>query len=236
VANERTRLEVQPREEHGSRASRRLRRGGYVPGVVYGLQGGTDSFKVNAHRLRSVLAEGHALFDVQFDDGKPQPVIIKEQQKHPVRGEVVHLDLLKVRLDEKIQAMVPVELQGGDEAPGVKEGGVLEHVLHEVQIEALPTDIPDHIVADVSRLGIAETMTLSSVSAPGGVTFMVDLEETVVATVTAPSEVIEEPEEIEEEAALVGEVGEVPAEGEAPAEEGAEPTEGKAAEGEDRGS
>jgi large subunit ribosomal protein L25 len=110
----------------------------------------------------------------------------------------------------------------------VREGGVLEHVTREVTVEGLPTDIPDRIVADVSGLGVAETMTLASVSPPAGIAICDDLDETVVATVTAPTE-IEEPEEIEEEAALVGEEGEVPAEEEAPseaAEGGEEPSEG----------
>jgi large subunit ribosomal protein L25 len=205
-----------------------------VPGVVYGIGDEASTFKVDAHRLRAVLAEGHALFDVELDGGKREPVIVKDQQKDPVKGALVHLDLLKVRLDEKIQAAVPIELEGGEEAPGVKEGGVLEHVTHEVQIEALPTDIPDRIIADVSALGIAETMTLASVPAPPGVTLLDDLEETVVATVTAPSEVIEEPEEIEEEAALVGEEEAAAAEGEVP--EGEAPAaEEQAGEGQEQG-
>lgn len=189
-----------------------------MPGVIYGIEGGTTSFKVDARSLRIVLSEGHALFDVEVDGGERQPVIVKEQQKEPVQSRVVHVDLLKVRLDEKIHATVPLELEGVEEAPGVKEGGVLEHVTRELQIEALPTDIPDRIVADVSGLGIAETMMLSSVSAPAGVILLHEVEETVVATVTAPSEVVEEVEEVEEEAALVGEEGEAVAEGEAPAE------------------
>jgi large subunit ribosomal protein L25 len=223
MAAERTSLTLEPREERGSRASRRLRRQGYVPGVVYGIGDDTTSFKVEARKLRAVLAEGHALFDVELDGGKRQPVIIKEQQKDPVQGRVVHLDLLRVRLDEMIQATVPLELEGADIAPGVKEGGVLEHVTRELLIEALPTDIPDRIVADVSVLGIAETMMLTSVTPPAGTTLLDNLEETVVATVTAPS-VAEAPEEIEEEAELVGEEaeaaeGEAPPEGEAKAEE-----------------
>jgi large subunit ribosomal protein L25 len=216
AAEQRTSLTIEPREERGSRASRRLRRSGYVPGIVYGIGGESISFKVDARRLRTVLAEGHALFDVEIDGAERQPVIVKEQQKDPVQGRVIHLDLLKVRLDEKIQSTVPLELERVEEAPGVKEGGVLEHVTRELQIEALPTDIPDKIVADVSGLGIAETMTLASVTPPRGVTLLDDVEETVVATVTAPSEIVEEPEEIEEEAALVGE--EALAEGEAPPE------------------
>jgi large subunit ribosomal protein L25 len=220
-------LKLEPRSERGSRANRRLRRTGLVPGVIYGIGGDSVSFKVDARRLRAVLAEGHALFDIEVDGGSPQPVIVKDEQRDPVRGRVYHLDLLKVRLDEKIQSTVALELEGTEEAPGVKEGGVLEHVTRELTIEALPTDIPDQIVADVSGMGIAETLMLSSVEAPEGVEIVGDLEEIVVATITAPSEVVEE-EEIEEEAELVGEEaaeaeGEAPAEGEA----GAEPAEGE---------
>ena len=212
-------LTVEPRDERGSRASRRLRRQGLVPGVVYGIDGNSVSFKVDGRRLRAVLAEGHALFDLEVDGGGRQPVIIKDQQHDPVRGTVKHLDLLKVRLDEKIQATVPLELEGAEDAPGVREGGVLEHVTREVTIEALPTDIPDRITANVAEMGIAETMTLDSVSALAGVEIIGDLEEIVVATITAPSEV-EVEEEIEEEAELVGEEGVAPEGEEAPAAEG----------------
>jgi large subunit ribosomal protein L25 len=214
-------LSVEPRDEQGSRASRRLRRQGLVPGVVYGIGTDSISFKVDARRLRAVLAEGHALFDLELGgdgDGR-MPVIVKDQQRDAVRGTVQHLDLLKVRLDEKIQATVALELEGVEDAPGVREGGVLEHVTRELTIEALPTDIPDSIVADVSAMGIAETMTLDTIEAPEGVEIMGELEEIVVATITAPSEV-EEEEEIEEEAELVGEEGEVPEGEEAPAAEG----------------
>jgi large subunit ribosomal protein L25 len=226
VAGQRSSLSIEPREERGSRAARRLRRTGYVPGVVYGTGAESVPFKVHSRQLRAILAEGHALFDITVDGGGPQPVIVKEQQHDPVKGRLVHLDLLKVRLDETIQSMVPLELEGVDEAPGVKEGGVLEHVTREVLIEALPTDIPDRIVADVSALGIAETMNLSSVSTPTGVTLLGDVEEIVVATVTAPSEVVEEPE-LEEEAELVGEKAELTPE-QAAAEAEAETPSGEA--------
>jgi large subunit ribosomal protein L25 len=222
---ERTTLSIEPREERGSRAGRRLRREGFVPGVVYGTGAETTAFKVDARRLRAVLAEGHALFDVQLD-GDATPVIVKEQQRDPVLGRIMHVDLLRVRLDEKIQSMVPLELEGVEEAPGVKEGGVLEHVTRELLVESLPTDIPDLIVANVSGLGIAETMTLDALTAPPGVAFVADNpEEIVVATVTAPSEVVEE-ETIEEEAELVGEEGEVPAEEAAAEGEAETPPEG----------
>ena len=219
---DRTVLTLEERPERGSRANRRLRREGAVPGVIYGQASDTVSFKVDARRLRVVLGEGHALFDVEVDGGGRQPVIVKDQQRDPVRGHVLHIDLLKVRLDEKIQTTVALELEGAEDAPGVKEGGVLEHVTRELNVEALPTEVPDRIVADVSGLGVAETMMLSSVRPPAGVELLDDLEETVVATITAPSRAEEPESEIEEEAELVGE-GEEPAEGEeAAAAEGGE--------------
>jgi large subunit ribosomal protein L25 len=141
-----------------------------------------------------------------------------------VSGETLHVDLLRVRLDKPIQATVVVDLTGVEEAPGVKEGGVLEHVTREVTIEALPTDIPDNIEHDVSGLVIGDTVMLEAVRAPAGVT-IIDDPETVVATLTPPRlqaqlEELEAETEIEEETELVAE-GEEPEEGEAPAEEGA---------------
>jgi large subunit ribosomal protein L25 len=210
-------LDVEERPERGTRAAKRLRREGYVPGVVYGGKNGdSTSFKVNARVLRQVLA-GSALIDLKVG-GKTRPVIVKDQHQHPVRDELLHIDLLEVRLDEKIQTQVYVHLEGAEEAPGIKEGGVLEHVTHQLNIEALPTDIPDAIQVDVSGLEIAATMHLSEISAPAGVTFLDDPDETILATVVVPTEV-EEPE-IEEETVLVGEDGE-------PLEEGAEPVEGE---------
>src|SRR5215218_5323080 len=213
-------LSVEERPERGTRAVRRLRREGFVPGVVYGgTDGDSTSFKVGARELRQVLVDGSALIDLDVD-GSTRPVIVKDQQRHPVRDELIHIDLLEVRLDEKIQTQVSVHLEGGEEAPGIKEGGVLEHVTHQLNIEALPTDIPDAIHVDVSGLEIAATMHLSEINPPAGVTFLDEHEETILASVVVPTEV-EEPE-IEEETELVGEDGE-PIEGaEAEAEAGAE--------------
>jgi large subunit ribosomal protein L25 len=222
-------LEVDARPERGTRATRRMRREGIVPGVVYGGTGQEDavSFKVNARVLRHVLIDGSALIDLKVD-GKTLPVIVKDRQLDPVRDEIIHIDLLEVRLDEKIQTVVGVHIEGVDEAPGVKEGGVLEQVSHQLNIEALPTAIPDNIVVDVSGMEIAATMHLSELKAPEGVEFLDDLEETIIATVVVPTEV-EEPEEIEEETELVGEDGEPI---EAPAEEGEEAAEAPAEEAE----
>jgi len=207
-------LEVEERNERGTRATKRLRKDGYVPGVVYG---GDDCvpFKVNNRVLRAALHDGSALIDLKIGGSQARPVIVKDQQHHPVRGQVMHIDLLQVRLDEKIHSPVQVELEGVDEAPGVKEGGVLEHVTRELNIEALPTDIPERITVNVSEMGINAVMHLSEVAAPDGVTFLDDLEETIIATITVPTEV-EEPE-IEEETELVGEEAEAAAEAEAEA-------------------
>ena len=216
--SQRPSLSVEERAERGSREARRLRRAGFVPGVLYGgSHDETVTFKVGQRELRQVLVDGSALIDVKIGAEKSVPAIVKDQQLHPVRGEVIHVDFLEVRLDEKIHATVAVELEGTEEAPGVKEGGVLEHVTRELNIEALPTDIPERVVVDVSGMDIGATLTLSEVSAEGGVEFLDDPEETTIATVVPPTEV-EEPE-IEEETELVGEgVEEAPegAEGAAP--------------------
>ena len=221
-------LDAEDRTERGTRAAKRLRREGYVLGVVYGgRDGDCTSFKVNSRRLRQVLVDGSALIDLKVG-GKTRPVIVKDQQQHPVRDELLHIDLLEVRLDEKIQTQVSVHLEGSEEAPGIKEGGVLEHVTHQLNIEARPTDIPEAIVVDVSGLEIAATMHLSEIAPPEGVTFLDDPDETILATVVVPTEV-EEPE-IEEETVLVGEDGEpIEVEEGAEGEEGAAPAEGEEA-------
>jgi large subunit ribosomal protein L25 len=213
MASKRPTLAVDVREERGSRATRRLRRAGLVPGVLYG--GSHDepvSFKVGDRELRRILVDGSALIDVEIGGEKSVPAILKDRQLHPVRDEVTHVDFLEVNLSEKIRAPVAIELEGADEAPGVKEGGVLDHATREVEIEALPTDIPEQIVVDVSALDIGASITLADVSAPDGVTFVHEhLDEVVVASVVLPTKV-EEPE-IEAETEVVGEDGEA-AEGE----------------------
>ncbi len=228
MAQARTTLKVSPRDVFGSRATRRLRKDGLVPGVVYGQGGEARPFQVPARELGNVLKEGQTLLDLEVDGSKAVPVVIKEQQHHPVRGEVTHLDCLEVRLDEEIQSEVPIELEGADNAPGVREGGVLEHVGREVTMEALPTEIPEKITVDVSAMEINDTINLSTVTPPAGAKFMVDEPEEFTIATLSPPRVEEEPEpELEEEAELVGE-GEEGEEG----EEAAEGAEGEAAEGE----
>ncbi|MFN8214984.1 MAG: 50S ribosomal protein L25 [Solirubrobacterales bacterium] len=206
MAGSRSTLKVAPRADFGSRSSRRLRREGVVPGVVY--SGGEEArpFQVAEREIRNILQEGAALFDLEIEGSKAVPVVIKEQQLHPVRGTVQHLDLQQVKLDEAIQADVVLELEGVDDAPGVRASGVLEHVTREITVEALPTAIPDRIVVDVSAMEINDTLQLSAVEAPEGVTFVAEEPDEVTIVTLSPPRVEEAPEpEIEEEAELVGE-------------------------------
>jgi large subunit ribosomal protein L25 len=222
MAQDRVKLKVSQRDTFGSRATRRLRREGLVPGVVYGQGGDARPFQVPARELRTVLAEGQTLLDLELDDSKAVPVVIKEEQHHPVRGDVLHLDFYEVRLDEEIQAEVAIELEGADNAPGVREGGVLEHVTREITVEALPTEIPERITVDVSEMEINDTINLTSVAVPSGVKFMAEEPEEITIATLSPPRVEEEPEpELEEEAELVGEGEEAP-EGEEAAEGEAE--------------
>jgi large subunit ribosomal protein L25 len=226
MAEKRPTLAVEERPDTGSRAARRLRRQGLIPAVVYG-GGDCTAVRIDARELRTALLSSSAVIDLQVGGGKARPVIVKDQQHHPVRDEILHIDLLEVRLDEKIQTTVPLELEGAEEAPGAKEGGVVEHVTRELNIESLPTSIPERIVADVSHMEAAATMHLSELTPPEGVVF---LEETIVATVTIPTEVVEP--EIEEETELVGEEAEAVA-GDEAGEEGAAPAEGEGGGGEE---
>jgi large subunit ribosomal protein L25 len=172
---------------------------------------------VNVRELRQALAHSGAVLNLSVDGQAPAPVVVKELTRHPVSGDALHVDLLRVRLDKPIQATVALELAGADDAPGTKEGGVLEHITREVTVEALPNDIPDVIEHDVSEMQINDTVTLEAVRAPAKVTILGDAE-TVVATLTPPRLQIEEEPEIEEETEVVGEGEEPEAEAQAAAE------------------
>jgi large subunit ribosomal protein L25 len=218
-----TRLEVASRAPHGSRSARRMRREGLVPGVLYGGHGDAVSFAVEARTLRTALAASGAVLEVALDGGRPTPAVLKQSQRHPVRGELMHVDLVRVRLDQPIQATVAVELHGTEESPGIRDGGVLEQVTHSVQVEALPTAIPESIGHDVSEMSIGDTLLLSAFEAPEGVTLLGELDEIVIATLVPPRLRLEDEEEIEQETELVGEAEGADQEGSAPAADDAGP-------------
>jgi large subunit ribosomal protein L25 len=208
MAETSTKLDVSSRAAGGSREVRRLRRSGRVPGVLYGGGGDSVAFDADARELRLALARSGAVLDLSVDGGKATPVVLKETQRDPVRGETVHIDLLRVRLDQAIHAVVPIELTGTEDAPGVKEGGVLEQITRELNVEALPTAIPESIVHDVSEMQINDTLLLSALAVPDGVMLLDDIEETVVVTLSPPRLQTEADEEIESETELVGETPE----------------------------
>jgi large subunit ribosomal protein L25 len=205
MAGERIRLEVKPREDAGSAVARRLRAGGMIPGVLYGGGKKAHPFAVEERELRRVLTGEHglhAILDVVFDGQKTaHHAVLKDYQLDPVRPKLLHVDLHEVRLDQVIQTQVAVEPVG--ESPGVKEGGALTLVLREVNVEALPMEVPDRLELDISGMAIGDSLRVSDISAPEGVQLLDD-PESVVVTVTPPTKV-EEPEVEEEEEELEGE-------------------------------
>jgi large subunit ribosomal protein L25 len=215
MASTATKLQVETRRPEGSRSARRLRRSGRIPGVLYGGDGEALSFSVDARELRIALSGAGAVVDLSVDGGKATPVVLKEAQRDPVRGETTHVDLLRVRLDKPIHAVVPLELAGVEDAPGVKEGGILEHLTRELNIEALPTAIPESIVHELGEMQIGETLALEAIAAPEGVVLLDD-PATTVATLSAPRLQTEAELEPEGETELVGEEG-----AEAPGDEAA---------------
>ena len=222
-------LTVQDRESRGSAESRRLRKQGLIPGILYGRGQEPQAFCIAERELRRVLTGGqglHAILDVELEGQKTtHPSILKEYQQHPVKGGIIHVDLQEVRLDQPIQARVVVELVG--EPVGVTEGGVLSQVNREVTVEALPMEIPEHLDLDVSGMAIGDTLRLADLQAQDGVKYLDDPEETVLATVTMPTRIVEPEEEVEGEEGELPEGAEVPEGEEAP--EGAAEGEGEAA-------
>ncbi|HEX6664765.1 MAG TPA: 50S ribosomal protein L25 [Gaiellaceae bacterium] len=215
-------LEVQERERRGSADARRLRKAGLIPGVLYGSGKASHAISVRERDLRRVLTgQGglHAILDVVLAGQKTTHAsILKDYQQDPIRGHISHVDLQEVRLDKPIQASVNVLLVG--EPAGVKEGGVLSQVQREINVEALPMEIPEHIDLDVTGMAIGDTLRLADLAPLDGVTYLDDAEETVLATVTMPTREVEpEPEEGEEGELAEGEEAPEGVEGEAPAAE-----------------
>ncbi len=235
MAGERIKLEVRQRESLGSRESRRLRRDGFVPGVLYGRGMEPRAICVLERELRKALTGDsglHTILDVVVEGQQAtHPSILKDYQQDPMRGKLVHIDLQEVRLDQPIQATVVVELVGGEEAPGIKEGGVLSQVSREVTVEALPMEVPEHLELDVSGMAIGDTLRLADLAAQDGIKYLDD-PETVLATVTLPTRV-EEPEvEVEEGEEVEAVEGEEAPEGAAEGEAATEAAAGTGEQGE----
>lgn len=225
-----TTLKIVQREVGHSRSTRRLRREGFVPGVLYGRDRDNLAFSVDALDLRHALAATGAVIEVDLD-GQTTDAVLKESQVHPVRGEITHIDLVRVDVNKPIEAPVSITLVGADDSPGVKGGGILEQPTREVTVEALPNDIPETIEFDASAAEVGDTVFLDALTAPRGVALLLDetAAETPLFTITAPR-TQEELDELETETEVVGEDGEAEAtaegsddaeaapEGDAPAE------------------
>src|SRR3954463_13160984 len=180
MATQATKLTLTLREPRSSRAPRPPRREGLVPGVIYG--GGADpvAFEVDERELRHALAARGAVLELALD-GDTTTAVLKDAHYHPVRGTTPHVDFPRVRLDVAIHATVLLDLVGAEDAPGAKEGGVLEQVTRELNIEALPGDSPETIQSDVWAMQINDPVPLSAVTPPKGVTLLDDVEETTIA-------------------------------------------------------
>jgi large subunit ribosomal protein L25 len=218
MAGDRIKLVVKARETSGTRSSRRLRREGLVPGVLYGGRGKPRAFCVQERELHRVLSGAHglhAILDVVLEGQEtPHHAVLKDYQLDPRRSTLIHVDFHEIRLDQPIQAQVVVELVGTSE--GATRGGVLQLVLREVTVEALPTAMPDRFELDVTELGIGDSARVADLQVPEDAT-VIDDPDTVVATVLAPR--LEVEEEAAEEEVSEEEAAAAP---EAAAEEGAE--------------
>jgi large subunit ribosomal protein L25 len=218
MAGERVKLEVKDRESCGSRSSRRLRREGFVPGVLYG-SGKPQPFYVGERELRHALGGEHGMHQildvVVGEQQKAHHAVLKDYQLDPLRSTVIHVDLHEVRLDRPIQAQVAVELVGV--AEGVTRGGLLSQTVREVTVEALPMAVPDRLELDISALELGDSVRVGDLEAPEGATILDD-PETTVASVVAPRRA-----ELEEAAAEEAEEGAEEAPTEAAAGEAAEP-------------
>jgi large subunit ribosomal protein L25 len=220
-------LQAKRREDRGKNAARRLRASGMLPAVLYGDgDGGSTALAVPNRVVDYTLHHmgDNALYDIDLGAGGSTARIV-DVQRDPVTGRLLHVDFAPVDMLERIEVTVPVHVVG--EAPGTEEGGVLQQVAYEVQIETLPGDIPQELTLDVSSLGMNENLTLADLRLPDGITLISDPEE-VAAIVTAPTEITEEELEaagVVEEEPEEGEEAPEEAEGEeeaAPEEEGEE--------------
>jgi large subunit ribosomal protein L25 len=213
-------LQANEREGRGKNAARRLRASGMTPAILYGDRGST-SLAVETRTLDYTLTHfgDNALYDIDLGTGSSTARVV-DAHRDPVTGLLVHVDFAPVNMREKIEVTVPLTVLG--EAAGAEEGGVLQQVAYEIQVETLPGDIPQEITLDVTNLGMNENLSLGDLTLPEGVTLLSDPEE-VAATVTAPTEITDEEMEaagiVEEESDEEIAVGEA-ADGEEGATEG----------------
>jgi len=215
MAQEYEKLDLKERTVKGKSKARSLRRDGMVPGVYYFRGEENVDLQIDKKKLYHAMSSGQHVFEVEMN-GATQYVTIKGIQYHPVTDEVLHIDLMQVNMTEKMKFTIPISLEG--EAEGVKEGGVLSQILTSIDVNCLPTSVPDNILVDISNMELNSNMTIADiVNIPEGVEILSDPESTI-ATLAPPKEE-EEPvvEDLEEGEELLE--GEEPADGEAPSTE-----------------
>ncbi|HMF83789.1 MAG TPA: 50S ribosomal protein L25 [Acidimicrobiia bacterium] len=213
-------LIAEPRSVVGSRPAGRLRREGKVPAVMYGLDTETANVTVPSRKLNHILAGesgANTLITLELD-GEEHLALARQIQRHPTRGDLLHVDFIRVRRDVAVAAEIPVHLAG--EPEGVRDGGILEQLVFTLSIEAKPEDIPPSVEADVSALEIGDQLRIADLRLPPGVAVQQEADELVVQVIVP--RVVEEPEAVEageeiEGEAPEGEEGEV-----GPAAEGGE--------------
>lgn len=198
-----TKLTAKMRTAKGKAASGRMRREGWFPAVVYGAGRPGLDVQLNAHDFVMVLRDHHSenlIVDLAVEgQEKPYKVMVKAMQHHPLNGRVLHVDFYEINMSKKIKIRVPVELKG--EATGVVNGGgLLEHVLREVNVECLPGDMPEEIAVDVSGMELGSTLHVKDIATDGKFVILDD-GELVVAAVAAPRTAEEEEKPAEGEAA-----------------------------------
>lgn len=165
-------VEAKSREAQGTGASRRLRRDGWTPAIVYGGGKAPQSIVVSHRQLyRQMGYEAFFSHILKLEiDGQEESVVIKAVQRHPARKQILHADFLRVRADHAIRVRVPLHFEGEEIAPGVKTaGGVVDHMINDVEVECLPKDLPEYITVDVSKMEIDQTLHLSELVLPEGV-------------------------------------------------------------------
>ena len=200
--SEMVKIVLEPREEKGKQESRKIRNSGYIPCVVYGPEY-IESLpgKVGASRINKILAASRwetLTLQVTFPSGKEEMCLMREVQKDILNGKILHIDFVQLVKGHRINVNIPVELIGRDECPGVKLGGVIDHVLREISMEVLPGQIPESIVVDVSTLGLGEQIQVQDLPVPAEAEVLAEPDEVVVA-VMIPRGVEEEEEESETE-------------------------------------
>lgn len=212
-------LAAESRTGTGKGAARRVRAAGRVPAVLYGHGIKPEHLSIDAREFGQALRSGGANALLELQLGKSRHLALaREVQRHPVRGTYTHVDFLVVRRGEKVTVQVPVHLVG--DAPGVIQGGILDQDLHQLNVEAEVTAVPERIEGDVSGLQIGDVLRVGDLKAPAGATVLDDPEASVVSVVAPTVEPVEEEEEEAAEAAEGEPAAE--AEGAAEAPEGGE--------------